>query len=738
MKTANKFIKARTYWPLLLPLLFYLPALTGYPFPGADGAFTDLLITHLPNLIYFKRALFEFGQFPLWSPQIMSGGPFAANPLAGVFYPPGWLALALPEAQSLSLLVLLHVLWGTVGFYVFARQLRLGHQSALFGAVAFGSMPKLLAHFASGHITLLYAVPWTPWLLWAECLRKNRSGWVRFIQPGLILALIFFADVRWAVYSGGLWVFWKIVCDRQQTLLEAGDNPIEGPRPLWQSLRSLGGQIALAGLLSAPLALPLLEFTRNSARNALQSVDSLVFSLPPGRLLGLVLPDFGGLQEWMLYPGVAVLLLGLLAILAPGTLASGRFWRWVMVLTLLISLGENIPGGSWLVQLPGFNLLRVPPRASFLTLLALIILAASALDRITAGLTLPERRRAGLFIFGFIFFVGSLAVGLILLSPVLSKAYFWWLIGLVLTGVWLWLMVHQRISSPGWFVGLVLISMLDWGLIHQSNIRLRPVAQVNHEGADIAKYLSDDIDTFRTYSPSYSLPQHTGARFHIEMVDGVDPLYLASYGSFMDLATGVPRPEYSVTIPSFGTGNPAVDNASFTPDPERLGYLNVKYVIAAFDQVHPEFFLKEKFGNSIIYENLSYRPRAWMQATPNALMGAGVNSETLSVAIGPMLDLPVEQLEWTPNRISLTAAGPGLLVLSEVAYPGWQAEIDGVAAELILVEDLLRGVVLENSGTHEVVFTFRPISLTLGIAVNLLTICILFWIVLKPNKDLVG
>lgn len=55
-----------------------------------------------------------------------------------------------------------------------------------------------------------------------------------------------------------------------------------------------------------------------------------------------------------------------------------------------------------------------------------------------------------------------------------------------------------------------------------------------------------------------------------------------------------------------------------------------------------------------------------------------------------------------------------MLVLSELAYPGWQVQVDGQPEHLLLVAELLRGVQLDP-GEHQVVFNFRSESLSLGL-----------------------
>src|SRR5512146_1150158 len=100
----------------LLPILVLLPHLAEFPFqPGAT--FSDLVVSHYPNALFLKRALLTWKTIPLWSPAILSGYPFAANPLSGLFYPPGWLALLFPLPLGFNLILVVHLIWGGAGMY---------------------------------------------------------------------------------------------------------------------------------------------------------------------------------------------------------------------------------------------------------------------------------------------------------------------------------------------------------------------------------------------------------------------------------------------------------------------------------------------------------------------------------------------------------------------------------------------------------------------------------------------
>jgi len=58
-----------------------------------------------------------------------------------------------------------------------------------------------------------------------------------------------------------------------------------------------------------------------------------------------------------------------------------------------------------------------------------------------------------------------------------------------------------------------------------------------------------------------------------------------------------------------------------------------------------------------------------------------------------------------------------LLVLSDTAYPGWQATVDGTPAAIYTTNVLFRGV-LVPAGEHVVRFTYQPASWRWGVGVS--------------------
>ena len=165
--------------------------------PGAE--FNDVLVAHLPSAWFLHRALAIWQTIPLWNPTILSGIPFAADPLSGLWYPPLWLAAVWPEPLTFNLLTLAHLAWAGFGMMVLLRRLGLDRVPALAGALAFMGAPKIIGHIGLGHISLVYAVSWTPWLLTAA----------RSLAHDLVLARRFAA--RSAARAGGLLALIRLV-----------------------------------------------------------------------------------------------------------------------------------------------------------------------------------------------------------------------------------------------------------------------------------------------------------------------------------------------------------------------------------------------------------------------------------------------------------------------------------------------------------------------------------------------
>lgn len=77
----------------------------------------------------------------------------------------------------------------------------------------------------------------------------------------------------------------------------------------------------------------------------------------------------------------------------------------------------------------------------------------------------------------------------------------------------------------------------------------------------------------------------------------------------------------------------------------------------------------------------------------------------------------------TPGSVTIATDGasPALLVLADLAYPGWRADVDGDSAPVLTVDGVLRGVVVP-AGAHVVTFRYRPTSWLVGMLVTMVAL----------------
>jgi hypothetical protein len=146
-------------------------------------------------------------------------------------------------------------------------------------------------------------------------------------------------------------------------------------------------------------------------------------------------------------------------------------------------------------------------------------------------------------------------------------------------------------------------------------------------------------------------------------------------------------------------------------------------------------------GDVKVYENLALLPRAFVAANVVAINDDGQarvaladpNFDPSSTVILP--DAPTAQAAgngiaatrpatittYSPERVLLTADGPGTLLLTDAYYPGWTATIDGAAAPIQRADIMFRALSLP-AGQHRVEFRYSPLSVWVGFAISALTL----------------
>ncbi|MEP7290147.1 MAG: hypothetical protein ABI835_00135, partial [Chloroflexota bacterium] len=461
----------------------FRPAALPYT-PGAP--FSDAVTSHLPATQFLRRSVLENGEFPLWRETIMAGQPFAADPLNKTAYPLQWLALVLPPTLHLDLMIVLHLLIAGAGMWLWAKSLGLREEAAALSALAYALAPRVIGHTGAGHLDLLYALAWFPWLMWAvgQVFHTDKQTWRVSLYVALFGGLIVLADVRLSLFAfvlSGVYGIYEAVrlhrLRRLATFVPAG---------------------MLIVLLTVSLTVPLLGWRPYLSRATLTTQDAGIFSLEPAQLLGLILPVQGGNIETLTYLGLPVLGLAMIGAW------TARRWFWLAStgVAALYALGINAPLWSLLVQLiPSLLWFRVPSRAWFVVALIAPLLAGYGVQWL-----LEQRpgRRSLIVLAGT---AAALVCGVFLTLSVPAVSGLAIMVGGGGVGLITLLALAGKLHGERLALALLVVTFLDLLLVGRGWLEWReqdawlPPAQVH-----LAERLIE-LGAYRVYSPTYSLQQ---------------------------------------------------------------------------------------------------------------------------------------------------------------------------------------------------------------------------------------
>jgi hypothetical protein len=603
---------------------------------------------------------------PLWNPLSGGGEPWLANAQSGVFYPPTWL-FALPSpALAAALFLLVHFALGAWGAFRFLQDEGATAPAALSGAALFAgsgfaaSLATYWNHF--GAFMYLPAVA----AVARGGLRSRRS------IAGLGLLIGFQAMAGSPEMSGATLAVAALLSLFPRPPLSTG----WAQEPRWRpARRSIAG--ALLGLaLAGWVLLPLGELVlRSDRREALPAAEREAGAVGAAALASLVRI---GSDSGTAY--LASLSLGPVG-LALAALAFTEKQRRPLALLLLVLAAAGVvaaaagPPGSWLRSLPPLDRIRYPAKALALTFFAVPMLAGLGCDRLRFST---------------------------LRLPWLGAALAW--------------AAAAAVTVFGALAGRELFTFVDEAEIRRPPESLGPLARVSGRVLtppmrDMARWVLQDsrfdasalrrqrevflgytnllygVSTVRTAAP---LPAWEERAVADAMDSAESPVRAAGAAGGRVLVTTFPPPEMG----SRKAGE--IYRAPINPFRPRLAF------VAGFE-VEPD------------------ARRAWQR------VARGESDPSLRVLLdrppSPALPPPrstrpslvARFADDLPQRVvvDMTSDSAGLLVLADLYYPGWSAEVDGRPAPILRADGLFRAVALPPD-SHRVVFRYRPLSVLAG------------------------
>lgn len=326
----------------------------------------------------------------LWNPRLNNGMPLLADPLQAALYPPNLVFAFAPVEIGLTLLTVLHLVFGAWGVWFLGRRWGLGAAAAWTAAVIFGF--NGVAVSATGFCNLAWSEAWLPWLLLAAD-RLTEFAWSRVaVLGGVIAALLLLGD-PFVPLAGliGVALVGGFALRRTASMFAAA---------------------LLAVLLAAPAAAAYWAYVPHSERGAGFIAEGAGYwSLHPGLGLGFLLPGvFGdpsrdGLAAFWarelvpekgfplfsgFYLGCVTAALALLG----ATRAAKPRWplvAWLAAL-LLLALGRYGPIYPVLAGLPFSSTIRYPMKWVLPAMLPVALLAGQGLETLIGRGAEPRSR----------------------------------------------------------------------------------------------------------------------------------------------------------------------------------------------------------------------------------------------------------------------------------------------------------------------------------------------------------
>jgi hypothetical protein len=771
------------YWPdaaimlilALLPALFFWRLIAPNPADRMNVPTGDFTEQYYPLRAYAAREI-TAGRFPLWNPSPYGGQPALADIQSGALYPPQiiealllhWLGLGFP-VWALELQVIAHFSWAAIGAYLLGRRLarraNVKHSHARFAGLVVSlifTYSGYLTGFPVQQLTILEVSAWAPWVvlgmdvLAAESSRLEIRDWRfragAFVLAGLVLGFSLLPGhpqtSLYVVYLAIVYYFFRVLSqmytNRQTPAI------VHGPRSIVSYLLPATGYLLLALLLGFALAaaqlLPTLEFIAHSLRVDM-SYEAVSFGLPIHELVSLIYPGyFGGSPA---YVGILPMVLIGLALALGRPRGEVAFWAAALLLALLLALGGNtfLYPIFYLVA-PGFDAVRQQERAFLVYALSAAALSGygalvlvKPLDRIRR-VRLRGFERGLRVIFGVALALTALFLygwrgseHADLFGGVLRHHIF----GLVLLGGTLILLALRPTRIPRRPRGMALIAA--WIVFNLFSINWRfnleqPGPSAPYAPTPLTEFLRAQSEAapepIRIASAGL-LPGGPGAAsvYGLQDITGNTPLHLASFEAF----------EANV------------------PEWRRWQLLNVQYVLSERDldgagltRVYPP---GEPTENQVrVYAMDDPFPRAWVvhvtEVIPNAaealarlssdqfdLRRAAVVAEPLDVSLaGATHGSAAQVTAYVPNQliVEVDAADEGLLILSEVYYPGWRASVDDTPVRLIRADGLLRGIPVPK-GHHTVHVWYAASTASSGLVISMLALVVVIgvggWYVIR-------
>jgi len=709
----------------------------------------DMMYFSYPVRVFAATSM-ALGHLPLWNPYTFSGMPFLADIQTTVLYVPCVVLAFFVRDGGLSfywleIMVIAHYVLAGWAMFLLASSFDLKRVPALFAGATYMLSGFMITHAI--HQQIITMVAWYPLITMLFRNALTEARWRPAFLCALVLGHSTFAgypqlSLYFHTFLLAYFLFILLSTHRGRDLIS---------RPVLVIALKAGMIVGLGLAVAAIQLLPTAELAELSQRAQIAYEKSTEGSLAWSQLLTLFIPKLfgaagaGGSNYWgpgtywyfwetCIYVGILPLMLIVVSALHIRRNPHVAFFWGVALFTILFALGNNFVLHKLILDyVPGFSKFRNPGRAGIFLSFAGSLLSAFALQGLmNPEKNLPESRRVNVLLFSVagagIALWTAVVTGLLdpvpgtpaILQAMRKEAHVSLLLVLVSAGTLLALRGNKAWRSAAALVlpGLFFIDMFVFG--GGQNTSATNPSDYFHRSDPLVRFLRNDMknDLFRVNTRNQYgmiMDRNQGMVSRIFTMEGYTPLVLQRaippYGDTprLDLLNVKYRTSFDVRTGSL----------SLVPHPT---YMPRAFFLYDYRVVHTEQELAAALSDSL----WNHRSTAILERDPGAHPVPPAEGQRGSVHVSAYND----------NSLELEAASPtpGILVLSEVYYPGWKAYVDGTETEILRTDYNLRGITFPG-GSHHVEFRFTPASFARGawITAAALLVC-LAGVLVRPRK----
>jgi hypothetical protein len=721
----------------VLACVFFSSILTGRAYLWEDFLYHDYPSRN------FAAVSMAGGEIPLWNPYTFNGMPFLADIQKSVFYIPcAVLTLAVNNGTLhffwLELMIILHYPLAGISMFFLARSFNLRRIPATIAGLAYMLSGFMIMHAIHQYIITLVA--WFPLIL--LFFRRALTGsWKWTFACALVLGhstLAGFPQLTLYLYYF-LFVFFALEM-----------TSTYGMKKLFSSPAFISaGKAAVVIILSVGVAmiqlLPTVEFSGLTFRAQITYAKSTEGEFSWIQLLTFLFPKIfgtagaGGYQyygpgtywyywETCMYLGILpLMLMSISAFLMRKNRYVTFFWT-CGIFAILFALGDHfILHRLFFEFAPGFSTFRNPSRMGLFLAFSAAILSGFSLERILyEPMTLLSRQRmkgAVLVLSGIALLVYLLLISGALdamlpflpdprIGPVIRKQTGLSLIVILVSGALVYALISGKTFIRWAGPALVVVLFLDLALFggDQNDGTVNPLAYFG-QARPLVDFIKKDsggelVRVNMRNQQGMLMDRNQGLMDRIMLMEGYTPLVLKRYlplGHDWSQICDMMNAKYRV----------ATDEEHHTLRLERATtYLPRAYMI------YDVRVIPDSASIAHFMQGIEFDPSRMAVAELNPGIPRGDSSSAR--------DWHATFTSYSLNAMTLEVSTPrdGILVFSEVYYPGWKAFVDGTEEQIFRVNWNQRAIKIAK-GTHTVSVRFESASYAHGmwLTVGTLAVC---------------